>query len=594
MHHREEVRQSGRPAVPEGAAIDPQISQPAWSCSVQPVPAHPASAQASPVHPVSRTADRLAILRRQDARIVSTNRSTQTASPATLRRFRAGDATPNAAIRRKFTIVDTNTLIGNLNQSFALSPATVQRLKKDHGATDREIAIINDWALLETDVAGSPFANYGALVAAALLAPDPVGPAPVAASSANIQPVQHGSRREPPPQIPVPASRAAGVVSSVGMGGPQAPPQSVTGFGASALLAQMGSGHNRELLAASGLTVEVTEEGFFSLSGQLEAAGVYLAQIPPNDFKLVIQIVKVLARNEQLGELSQVLNRLSSSGTQRLRPGVLLQHGINDLAELGVNPNAGIFKKMKLAERIRLYDIINSSDYPANFHIPGVRKAAAEFALRSDPADAFEFVSKYSFYIQAADTLGLDKKAAPSAAENVVGSGHSEPDVPQIATSKTTGTGPARDPGFGKVNELLATITRVVNSEKLVSPVKLKDFNPGSFDQDVAMKVIDELVRKGILGFGSVHAAADHIVKHPLKGPQKERTEADWAQEARVYLAEARTVVLKCPPEEVIFKVTQTGGWSLAYGSADGSRTIVVISGDGTARIATYTSRQRN
>jgi len=348
-----------------------------------------------------------------------------------------------------------------------------------------------------------------------------------------------------------------------------------------------GSDHSTKL-QSSGAKVVETASGIFEINGQVEGAATYFAEMKPEDFDDLLKITSTLQSGGQLGALGKKLNAMQGSKLYRMRVKPALDNALVHVKSLGIDVMKPPFANMTLGEKVRLYDILNGAQYEAALKVPDAERTAAQHAMQSAPQNVFEFVTRFSFFLQAVSHLGLvepAQTAQPGMSATNIG---------------TVGTGPLQlaQGADAKVTEALKEVKLITEKAGIVKLAKLnlsKCQAPQLGEANVAELIAQLKVaaKTGTLGFGSAESAADHVLKH-LKLGASSKGGQDLTAAAQEYLTEAVNAILDASATEITSMLTQdAAARSFRFEGSGGGHAIVLVMANGMARIATYVSPER-
>jgi hypothetical protein len=482
-----------------------------------------------------------------------------------------------ALVQRKFTVASLT--IGKFkpaleNWEFATALSPMYRKKLVEAFDEPSVARLDAWARAAEELPGSPFATWGDAIAAAAKH-DPPGPGPA--------PSPGGSPGGPGASAPSVSSAVLLPPPSPVFGAGIAPPApAVLAADARSLVAQLPLGHAAVLTAGDRISCQA---GLFMINGQVQGDAAFFGEMQPQDFATLV------AWTRKPETFAADVNRLTKSWSYRLRVEFMLTRAKEKLCELigEARMRQPPFAQMTLADTIRLYDIVNSSDYEGILKLPDLPQRAAQFALDPPPSAVHEFVGRLSFFMHAAQHLGLieEQRSEPA--------GEKEEKEKEGARARSFSLNPAAP---DTLRRLLGDLDPALRDAGVVRPctLDLKALGPsplGSANVPRLTKLICDKAESKELCFGSPTSAADHIVKH-LKPADlvvaRDNPRALVPIGVR-YLEEARGLILsKC---DVTSTLSQDGRVRSFAFAAGGAHVIVLLFADGTVRIATYIAPNR-
>jgi hypothetical protein len=481
-----------------------------------------------------------------------------------------------ALVQRKFTVASLT--IGTFDPQFknfefatGLSPAYKKKLAEKFGAPS--VARLDAWARAAEELPGSPFATWGDAIAAAAKH-DPPGPGPA--------PSPGGPPGGPGVSAPSVSSAVLLPPPSPVFGAGIAPPApALLAADARSLVAQLPPGHAAVLTAGDRISCQA---GLLMINGQVQGHVAFFGEMQPCDFATLVAWTRE-------PETSTAVKPLTKSWSYRLRVELMLAQARARARELvgEARMRQPPFAQMTLADTIRLYDIVNSSDYEGVLKLPDLPRRAAQFALDPPPSAVHEFVGRLSFFMHAAQHLGLieEQRSEPA--------GEKEEKEKEGTRAGGFSLNPAAP---DTLRRLLGDLDPALRDAGVVRPcaihlTALGSSPLGSANVPRLTKLIREKAESKELGFGSSTSAADHIVKH-LKPADlavaRDNPRALVSIGVR-YLEEARGLILsKC---DVTSTLSQDGRVRSFAFAAGGAHVIVLLFADGTVRIATYIAPNR-
>jgi hypothetical protein len=478
-----------------------------------------------------------------------------------------------ALVQRKFTVASLT--IGAFDPQFknfefatGLSPAYKKKLAEKFGALPA--ARLDAWARAAEELPGSPFATWGdAIAAAAKHDPPGPGPAPSPGGPGASAPSVSSAVLLPP-------------LSPIFGAGLAPPAPAVLAADAWSLVAQLPPGHAAVLTAGDRISCQA---GLLRINDQVQGDVAFFGEMSARDFATLVAWTRT-------PETFGAVNRLTKSWSYRLRVEFMLTQAKEKLCELigEARMRQPPFAQMTLADTIRLYDIVNGSDYEGVLKLPDLPQRAAQFALDPPPSAVHEFVGRLSFFVHAVQHLGLiEGQPAEPAGEK------GEEKEKEGARAGGFSLNPAAP---DTLRRLLGDLDPALRGAGVVRPcaldLKALGSSPlGSANVPRLTKLICEKAESKELCFGSPTSAADHIVKH-LK--PAELSVARDNPRALVpigvrYLEEARGLVRS---ERAVRSTLSQDGHARSFTFAAGdAHVIVLLFADGTVRIATYIAPNR-
>jgi len=496
----------------------------------------------------------------------------------------AGNAAVSRAIlQRQFTVTKPN--IGKLQPMIGGIPYT-NFLPRNYRAElvtqygEDKVKRLEAWARSAHDLGGGqPFPTWDE----AIQASEKQGAPPDAASLDNPTPTTAPTSvpAKTTPQIPtntapqIPSIKPPHQAEpSPEFGIPSSPKLPI--YGMAAVLAK----YLPETHACCLQTTDVVEffnGGLVKLNHGVTAVVEFFAEMLPKDFNNLL----IWSRDPKTN--SELVRGLAASATYRLRVEANFVQALQNLSTL-VKPAQLLqppFALMTLADLVRLYDIVNGAKYLGVLKMPTLPALAAEFALNPAPATVHEFVSRWSYFVQASEHLGLIEEGNESKEKSPEGEGK--------AASKLKP---------GAVDTMLSFRSAITAGAKQAGIVKthvLKLWQPlHTFNVDKLGELICEAAKDGKLGFGSPDSAVDHVLKHvkrteDVKGISKDTDKL--AEIAKDYLKEAWAAIVAGEIETST--LSQDGAIrSFKFKSALGD-VVVIVAQDGSVRIATYIAEHR-